>query len=633
MSMVSSGRSSAAAPNVAPRPHVRFRDREGVYPDPVAPSRTDSERILGLDSLRATAMLLGIVLHAAIGYMPTRVPGLTWVVHNAESSTLADALFWSLHVFRMPVFFCLAGYLGGWQLARHGGVAYLQMRGRRLLLPLGLAMLTVLPITVVLWSLGWMISGRCLTSEVIRMKVDPALTTGLGIGHLWFVSQLAYLSAMLVFADWFWPKLRSRVPWLNVWKTPSRMWGCAGLTFISLATLFCLPEAVLGFESCVLPDPAKLMYYGSFFAAGVLLFRSSGRDVAQNKMWIVSLLAGSMLCGVAVVRLAKLAEVSFADQSITSQSLTALVVVAAAWLMVGGLLGGALRWRGTASPTWRYLSESSYTVYLVHLPLVGGCQLLLWNFSWPPIAKLAMVTLAAGLLSLAFYHVWVRSSWIGVVIDGRRRPVHLENFSWRWRSACVVLATAVVMAMVWRSVLFESNRHEVLRGQVWRSRQPSLGQLEDWTNANGLRSIVSLRRPHHGSSWFTPEEALCRRLQVEVHVVDLPENRLPTRAQLLELIEVLDAAPRPTLLQGRFGIARAGLAAAVTRLLAGQSPSAALTEFGLEHLSLDNDARNPRHVIEAYRAWLQQSGRAHEAGRFRHWAEQEYAPDSPSVAG
>ena len=66
------------------------------------------ERIHSMDNLRALAMLAGVVFHAALAYSPLMHP--VWPAADAGRSVVVDAVAWFLHMFRMPVFFAVAGF-------------------------------------------------------------------------------------------------------------------------------------------------------------------------------------------------------------------------------------------------------------------------------------------------------------------------------------------------------------------------------------------------------------------------------------------------------------------------------------------------------------------------------------------
>jgi fucose 4-O-acetylase-like acetyltransferase len=72
-----------------------------------------SDRLHALDAVRAFALLLGIALHATQPF----VAGLPWITREAPSDVLAS-VFYTIHMFRMPVFFLIAGFFGRTMLER-----------------------------------------------------------------------------------------------------------------------------------------------------------------------------------------------------------------------------------------------------------------------------------------------------------------------------------------------------------------------------------------------------------------------------------------------------------------------------------------------------------------------------------
>jgi peptidoglycan/LPS O-acetylase OafA/YrhL len=66
----------------------------------------DQRRYHALDGLRAGMMLLGIVFHAALPY--TTLP--RWPFKDSSTHPVFDVLTVFLHIFRVPIFFAMAGF-------------------------------------------------------------------------------------------------------------------------------------------------------------------------------------------------------------------------------------------------------------------------------------------------------------------------------------------------------------------------------------------------------------------------------------------------------------------------------------------------------------------------------------------
>ena len=115
-------------------------------------NRGSYPRRYDLDALRAVAMLLGIVLHAGLSF--TLFP---WPVQDTQQSGFFWLLFAATHGFRMPVFFVLSGFFTAMLWRGRGLKSLLSHRFRRVLLPLLLGLVTIVP--AVNWISGWAIAS------------------------------------------------------------------------------------------------------------------------------------------------------------------------------------------------------------------------------------------------------------------------------------------------------------------------------------------------------------------------------------------------------------------------------------------------------------------------------------------
>ncbi len=100
------------------------------------PRRTD------LDVLRVVAMLLGIVFHSFMSFMPG-----PWPVQDSRQNDLFFIPVAAIHMFRMPLFFLLSGFFAMFILRKQGLRGMLRHRARRILLPLLLALITIVPVS------------------------------------------------------------------------------------------------------------------------------------------------------------------------------------------------------------------------------------------------------------------------------------------------------------------------------------------------------------------------------------------------------------------------------------------------------------------------------------------------------
>lgn len=100
-----------------------------------------SRRRTDLDALRGVAMILGIVLHALLSFIP--VP---WPVQDTRQNGLFFIPYAAIHMFRMPLFFLISGFFTMFILQGHGLGGMIRQRVQRILFPLLLALLTIVPV-------------------------------------------------------------------------------------------------------------------------------------------------------------------------------------------------------------------------------------------------------------------------------------------------------------------------------------------------------------------------------------------------------------------------------------------------------------------------------------------------------
>ena len=91
------------------------------------------ERLHGLDAVRGYALLLGVVFHATLPFLPGPA---AWPVSDQHRSVLALVVFYVAHIFRMTTFFLIAGFFAHMVVHRRGLSAFAKDRARRILVPL-----------------------------------------------------------------------------------------------------------------------------------------------------------------------------------------------------------------------------------------------------------------------------------------------------------------------------------------------------------------------------------------------------------------------------------------------------------------------------------------------------------------
>ena len=123
-----------------------------------------------LDALRATAMLLGIVYHAALSF----AAGFPWMVQDVSQIRGLYVFQAATHGFRMPLFFLISGFFTAMLWRKRGLQALLKNRFKRILLPCLLGLVTTVPVM-------FGVSGLALTSEPAKAVANAAGPSGTGL--------------------------------------------------------------------------------------------------------------------------------------------------------------------------------------------------------------------------------------------------------------------------------------------------------------------------------------------------------------------------------------------------------------------------------------------------------------------
>jgi peptidoglycan/LPS O-acetylase OafA/YrhL len=351
-------------------------------------------------------MLLGIAFHLTYFW--------GWHAPIPQSVSPATTWFTTLsHAFRMPLFYLVAGFFGALLLARGGARAFVRHRLKRIGLPLAVGLVTVAPATSVLLALA---------------PRHPAGVGDLTVGdytnpqHLWFLWYLLLLYALTLGVRALLERLGRTGAVEGTRATLVRVlsWRTALLPLAAAAAVLNIATTAIesGVGGSIWADASLLGYYGSFFAVGWLLFarREEIGVLARRPLGYAALAAG------AAVPLAELAPVQSeptdfgALETYAALSLSALV----AWSAILALFGIAERWLSVDRPAVRYVTDSSYWMYLAHMPVLLVVVPAVLATGVPfTLAYLASLAIVAALL-LGSYAAFVRHTAIGRVLHGPR---------------------------------------------------------------------------------------------------------------------------------------------------------------------------------------------------------------------
>lgn len=400
-----------------------------------------SDRLHSLDAVRAFALLAGIAFHALFPWIPG-APNGNGGIPEAPSS-VAAAIWYFLHMFRMPVFFLIAGYFGRVLLERRGTKAFIKDRAKRIAVPLAVGTLVFPVATVVAFLLASLISGMT-PSELIALLQAPAQQQtqtsaggteagygGFHLGHLWFLYYLImfYVGALTLRAATSVIDGAGKVQGgidqaLRFLMRTGLAAPVLGLP-IAAVYVFMLPEWAswtgLPSSASVVPHIPTLLTFGVYFAIGWLLHRQSDILMQLRERWVPYLIAAITFAVTAYVIAGPIPQWS-AYLSGRELQIYAAAYLLVTWCASFAILGLAQRFLSSPSRARRYVADASYWIYLAHLTVVVFFLQWLHAFPWPWGIKYA-ITLAASVPVLLWsYDAFVRHTFVGAILNGRRRP-------------------------------------------------------------------------------------------------------------------------------------------------------------------------------------------------------------------
>ncbi|HNT75820.1 MAG TPA: acyltransferase [Anaerolineae bacterium] len=338
-------------------------------------------RLAYLDNLKVLLTALVILLHASAAYGgPTN-----FTVKQPADSALATGVLAAIAVLCQPFilgcYFFIAGYLTPPAQARHGA-QFLRHRLVHLGLPL----------------LAYDLIGERLQLALVALAEHgwPAAVTTfcttpfeLGSGPLWFVERLLVFTLLWALVG------RQLMPWLHRLRPtlPLILGGIAGVGLVSFLIRVVCPFYV-SWHLLTLDCPCLPLQYPLYFLLGVTAYENewlARLDFAQALTWLLS--AGLSL---GLFFAIYLAGGGLTDLLLFASGWHWQSLVAAVWeqgfglALTVGLLGLFRRYADIPWPGW--LSRSTFTVYVIHAPVLVAVWLWLEQWPWPSLAGFALTS-------------------------------------------------------------------------------------------------------------------------------------------------------------------------------------------------------------------------------------------------
>jgi protein tyrosine phosphatase (PTP) superfamily phosphohydrolase (DUF442 family) len=200
--------------------------------------------------------------------------------------------------------------------------------------------------------------------------------------------------------------------------------------------------------------------------------------------------------------------------------------------------------------------------------------------------------------------------------------------------AGAVLGLVGLVSLTIGPAVLGENFRAVVSDRVYRSGRLSSEALEERIRRHGLESIINLTGEQEDRGWFREEVEIAKRYSVALESVDLIPERLPSRPQLVALIDHLEGLPEPILIHCNAGADRAGFASVLARMAkGGASFDEARSELSLWYGHLPfGPASEIGRLFDRYDDYRRVSGDDAGWASFERWARETYVPYVYSAA-
>ena len=389
-----------------------------------------STRLHYLDATRALALLLGIVFHASLSFMPVFIG---WAVMDVSTSYIAGGFALISHTFRMALFFLIAGFFSAMVLHKTRARDFLQSRAVRLGVPFIVGWLLLRPLLVS----GWIAGGQSMRGDV---DISASLSQGfasltnlpneLFVGtHLWFLYYLILFTLSAI-------ALRSCVLRNSAVHEATLALGNKLIGFLtgakSAPLLLAVPTACclwwMNHWGIDTPDkslvplwPVFCLYFGCFLIGWAFQHNRERFQVYSR----LSLFNGvfALISISVLIALTPYESQPGYECYLWVKALFCLAYGITMWTLIPLTLGLCKKLFSSPKAWISYLSNASYWLYLIHLPLVVALQIAVAELPLHWSVKLAAVCAGTVIIGLGLYEIGVRKTRLGRLLNGRKQPV------------------------------------------------------------------------------------------------------------------------------------------------------------------------------------------------------------------
>lgn len=346
-----------------------------------------------LDNVRWATILIVLLYH--VFYMFNDV-GILGGIPDAKNIPAFDQMACIIYPWFMVLLFVIAGMSARYALQNRTGKQFIKERAVKLLIP------STLGLFVVHWITGYLNIKLGGGLEFIPKYLLYPISAISGIGPLWFIQLLFLFSCILIL---FRTIDKSDKLWMLCKK--------ANLPFILLLSVLIYGSAQ------VLNAPVFTFYrFGIYFIAFLIGYYIFSHDEVQDMIEKIHI---PMAC-LSVIG-AILYGIRYGGSDYTSPvCLQNILTNIYLWVVVLAVLGCGKRYFNCETVFSRYLTKSSFGIYILHYPiLLVICYILQNHFTFPAICNYTIALVLDVIITFAGYEVIKRIPMIRYLVLGMKK--------------------------------------------------------------------------------------------------------------------------------------------------------------------------------------------------------------------
>jgi len=355
------------------------------------------DRIYFLDNLRTFMVFLVVLIHAGLVYEKGVFSAFFWIVYDPWASDVVRVVRIILDIFVMATLFFISGYLTPLSLKKRNGWTFLRSKFKRLMIPWVVAVLTLIPLYKFIFL---------YSRDLPQQSWTTYFHWSNGVwsqNWLWFLPVLFLFDILYV--------LLSRI---KIDLSALTLKKAVGIVFfIGLAYSVCMDLfKVQGWTKTIVIDfqNERLLIYFMIFLLGSLCYKRAifESKPESKKLYIIVLCTAWIPIGLYYFFTIK--SFTILGHFIFSETVDTLLLWFSFHLSLVCLLYITINTfrtyldkQGRISQT---LNKQSYSVYIIHMIVMGALAMALRNAAIPSLLKFFILTISTFVICNLFIYIY-----------------------------------------------------------------------------------------------------------------------------------------------------------------------------------------------------------------------------------